>query len=97
LQINDPFIDGDYMVYMFKYDSVHGKFEGEITHNDKGIVVNGKQIYTFAKLKADEIPWAEAGAEYVCESTGVFTDIAKASAHFTGGAKKVSLEDTKLP
>lgn len=89
MQINDPFIDGDYMVYMFKYDSVHGKFDGEITHNEKGIVVNGKQIVTYAKLKAEEIPWAEAGAEYVCESTGIFTDQDKAAVHLQGGAKKV--------
>jgi glyceraldehyde 3-phosphate dehydrogenase len=88
-QINDPFIDGDYMVYMFKYDSVHGRFKGEISHNEKGIVVNGKQIVTYAKLKAEEIPWGEAGAEYVCESTGLFTDLGKAAVHLQGGAKKV--------
>eukprot|EP00884_Botryococcus_braunii_P009014 jgi/Botrbrau1/18113/Bobra.0408s0001.3 len=87
--INDPFIDGDYMVYMFKYDSVHGRFKGEISHNEKGIVVNGKQIVTYAKLKAEEIPWGEAGAEYVCESTGLFTDLEKAAVHLQGGAKKV--------
>jgi len=87
--LNDPFIDLDYMVYMLKYDSVHGKFEGDVCTKDGKLIVNGKAIYAYACKDPAEIPWSESGAEYIVESTGVFTDIAKASAHFKGGAKKV--------
>jgi len=87
--INDPFIDLDYMVYMLKYDSVHGHFKGEVhTEGDK-LVVNGKKISVYASMNPDEIPWSECGAEYIVESTGVFLTTEKASAHFKGGAKKV--------
>ena len=87
--LNDPFIDLDYMVYMLKYDSVHGKFDGDVCTKDGKLIVNGKAIYTYASKDPAEIPWSESGAEYVVESTGVFTEIDKASAHFKGGAKKV--------
>ncbi len=87
--INDPFIDLDYMVYMLKYDSVHGRFKGEISVKGDKLVVNGNEITVFNCMKPEEIKWGEAGADYVVESTGVFTDVAGASAHFTGGAKKV--------
>ncbi|XP_015609177.1 glyceraldehyde-3-phosphate dehydrogenase 2 [Cephus cinctus] len=87
--INDPFIGLDYMVYMFKYDSTHGKFKGEVTAQDGNLVVNGKKIAVFSERDPKAIPWAKAGAEYVVESTGVFTTIEKASAHLEGGAKKV--------
>ena len=89
LGINDPFIDPDYMVYMLKYDTVHGRFEGTVEAVDGGIVVNGKKIAVYSKMDPAEIPWSECGAEYIVESTGVFKDIEKASAHFKGGAKKV--------
>ncbi len=87
--INDPFIDVDYMVYMTKYDSMHGRFEGEVSAKDGKFVVNGKEIKVYDKMNPAEIPWSECGADYVLESTGVFTTTEKASAHFTGGAKKV--------
>ena len=87
--INDPFIDVDYMVYMTKYDSMHGRFEGEVSAKDGKFVVNGKEIKVYDKMNPAEIPWSECGAAYVAESTGVFTTTEKASAHFTGGAKKV--------
>ncbi|MDR1559758.1 MAG: type I glyceraldehyde-3-phosphate dehydrogenase [Clostridiales bacterium] len=87
--LNDPFINLDYMVYMLKYDSVHGKFEGDVSVKDDKLIVNGKAIYAYACKDPAEIPWSESGAEYVVESTGVFTEIPKASAHFKGGAKKV--------
>ena len=89
LGINDPFIDPDYMVYMLKYDTVHGRFDGTAEAVDGGIVVNGKKIAVYSCMNPAEIPWSECGAEYVVESTGVFKDIEKASAHFKGGAKKV--------
>lgn len=87
--INDPFIDLEYMTYMLKYDSVHGQFQGTIAVDGDKLVVNGKKIAVFAAMKAEEIPWSSCGAEYIVESTGVFTETEKASAHFKGGAKKV--------
>jgi glyceraldehyde 3-phosphate dehydrogenase len=88
--INDPFIDLQYMVYMLRYDTVHGQFKGTIeTKGTDTLVVNGKDIKVFACKAPEEIPWASCGADYVVESTGVFTTTEKASAHFKGGAKKV--------
>ena len=87
--INDPFIALDYMVYMLKYDTVHGRFKGEVTIEDEKLVVNGKKVSVFGCMDPAEIPWSSCGAEYVVESTGVFTVTEKASAHFKGGAKKV--------
>ena len=87
--INDPFIDVDYMVYMVKYDTMQGKFKGEISAEDGKLVVNGKAVNVYASKEPSEIPWGECGAEYVVESTGVFTTTEKASAHLAAGAKKV--------
>lgn len=87
--INDPFIDLEYMTYMLKYDTVHGQFQGSVAVEGDKLVVNGKKIAIFAKMDPSEINWASCGAEYIVESTGVFTTTEKASAHFKGGAKKV--------
>jgi len=87
--INDPFIDPNYMAYMLSYDTVHGRFNGEVHEKDGKLVVNGKEIAVFQSMKPEEIPWSSCGAEYIIESTGVFTTTEKASAHFAGGAKKV--------
>ncbi|MDR3552648.1 MAG: type I glyceraldehyde-3-phosphate dehydrogenase [Clostridia bacterium] len=87
--INDPFMTPDYMAYMLKYDSIHGRFEGEIGSTANSIVVNGKDIKFFACKDPKDIPWGAVGADYVVESTGVFTTVEKASAHLAGGAKKV--------
>lgn len=87
--VNDPFIDLDYMVYMFKYDSTHGRFHGDVKVDGGKLIINGKAIAVFNKMKPEEIPWGSAGADYVVESTGVFTTTEKASAHNKGGAKKV--------
>jgi len=87
--INDPFIDLEYMVYMFKFDSVHGRFKGSIEAKDGKLVINGKPVIVYAEREPANIKWGEAGADYVIESTGVFTTIAKAEAHLKGGAKKV--------
>jgi glyceraldehyde 3-phosphate dehydrogenase len=87
--INDPFIDLEYMTYMLRYDTVHGQFQGTITTEDDMLVVNGKKIKVYGVMNPEEIPWSECGADYIVESTGVFTTTDKASAHFKGGAKKV--------
>jgi glyceraldehyde 3-phosphate dehydrogenase len=87
--INDPFIDLEYMVYMFKFDSVHGRFKGTIEAKDGKLIINGKPIVVYAERDPANIKWGEAGADYIIESTGVFTTIDKASAHLKGGAKKV--------
>jgi len=87
--INDPFIGLEYMVYLFKYDSTHGRFKGTVVSEDGFLVVNGQKITVFSERDPKDIKWGSAGAEYVVESTGVFTTIEKASAHLNGGAKKV--------
>ena len=87
--INDPFIDPEYMSYMLRYDTVHGRFDGTVEVGADFIVVNGKKIKVFACMAASDIDWKSVGAEYIVESTGVYTDTEKASAHFVGGAKKV--------
>ena len=87
--INDPFIDVDYMVYMVKYDTIHGQFDGCIKAEDGKLVVNGKAITVFAEKNPADIKWGECGADYVVESTGVFCTTEKASAHLAAGAKKV--------
>jgi len=87
--INDPFIDLDYMIYMFKYDSVHGQFAGEVGKEDGKLVINGHKIVVFAEKDPSAIKWGDAGAKFVIESTGVFTTSDKCKAHLTGGAQKV--------
>lgn len=87
--VNDPFIDLEYMVYMFKFDSTHGRFKGQVNSVNGQLVINGKEISVYALRNPAEIPWGKHGAEYVVESTGVFTTTEKASAHLTGGAKRV--------
>ncbi len=79
--INDPFIDTEYMAYMLKYDSVHGQYDGTVEVVDGKLVVDGQTINNYECFKPAEIPWAECGAEYVVESTGVFKTIETASAH----------------
>jgi glyceraldehyde 3-phosphate dehydrogenase len=82
-------MDVEYMVYQFKYDSVHGRFDGTVEAKDGNLVINGETIKVYKAKDPAEIGWGEAGADYVCESTGVFTATDKASAHLKGGAKKV--------
>ncbi|XP_077226607.1 glyceraldehyde-3-phosphate dehydrogenase, cytosolic-like [Tasmannia lanceolata] len=89
--VNDPFITTEYMTYMFKYDTVHGQWKHhDITVKDsKTLLFGDKPVAVFGNRNPEEIPWGETGAEYVVESTGVFTDKDKAAAHLKGGAKKV--------
>lgn len=87
--VNDPFINPDYMVYMVKHDSTHGRFKGDISTRNGMLMVNGTGIHVFQERDPAAIPWGKYGAEYVVESTGVFTTSDKAGAHLKGGAKKV--------
>lgn len=87
--INDPFITADYMAYMVKYDTVHGKFEGEVSATENTLIVNGKEIKVYNEMDPKNIPWGKDGVDYVLECSGVFTTIEKAQAHLDAGAKKV--------
>ncbi|XP_072122340.1 glyceraldehyde-3-phosphate dehydrogenase 2 isoform X3 [Mobula birostris] len=87
--VNDPFIDLNYMAYMFKYDSTHGRYRGDVQVEDGKLVVDGNPICVFQCMKPAEIPWAESGALYIVESTGVFLSVEKASLHLQGGGKRV--------
>jgi glyceraldehyde 3-phosphate dehydrogenase len=91
--VNDPFMDLDYMVYQLKYDSVHGRFQGTVAAKKDGdkefLVVNGNEVAVYHERNPESIPWGASGANYVCESTGVFTLQADAEKHLKGGAKKV--------
>jgi glyceraldehyde 3-phosphate dehydrogenase len=75
--VNDPFLNIDYAAYQFKYDSVHGTYPGEISVDGDYLVVGETRIKFFAERKPADIPWGEAGADAVCESTGIFTTTEK--------------------
>lgn len=87
--INDPFIDADYMVYLLKYDSTHGRFKGTVEAKNGKLIVNGREITVFGSKIPEEIPWGSVSAEYVVEATGVFTTTDACKAHLKGGAKKI--------
>ncbi len=87
--INDPFIAADYMAYMVKYDTVHGRFNGTISAEEGKLVVNGKEIKVYTEMDPKNIPWGKDGVDYVLECSGVFTTMEKAQAHLDAGAKKV--------
>mmetsp|Transcript_30212 Transcript_30212/g.78314 ORF Transcript_30212/g.78314 Transcript_30212/m.78314 type:complete len:331 (-) Transcript_30212:891-1883(-) len=87
--INDPFIEGKYMEYMVKYDSTHGRFPATVKATDAGLSVGGDNIQLSAEKDPTAIPWGQAGADFVVESTGIFTASDKAGLHIQGGAKKV--------
>ncbi|KAK4597708.1 hypothetical protein RGQ29_015287 [Quercus rubra] len=89
--VNDPFINTDYMTYMFKYDTVHGQWKHHElkVKDEKTLLFGEKPVTVFGIRNPEEIPWGKVGADFVVESTGVFTDKEKAAAHLKGGAKKV--------
>jgi len=83
--INDPFMDANYLMYQLKYDTVHGRFKGEVRHEGDTLIVNGKKIKLFHEKDPQNIKWGDAGADIICESTGVFLTAEKAQAHLKGG------------
>jgi len=87
--INEPFADLDYIVYLFKYDSTHGRFPGDVHAKDGKLVIDGHEIVVFAEKDPTKIPWGKHGADYIIESTGIFLDIEKCNQHIQAGAKKV--------
>ncbi len=98
--IND-LIDVDYMAYMLKYDSTHGRFNGTVEVKDGKLIVNGKSIRVTAEKNPADLKWGEIGADYIVESTGLFLDKVKCQGHIDAGAKKIimsapSKDDTPM-
>ena len=98
--IND-LCPADYLAYMLKYDTMHGRFRADVSSSDKGIIVNGRSIPVYAERDPANLPWKEIGAEYVIESTGLFLTKEKAAGHIAAGAKHVvmsapSKDDTPM-
>ena len=99
--VNDPFMNPEYMAYMMRYDSVHGKFPGEVSCTDHELVIDGKAIQVFTALEVKDIPWASVGAEYICECTGKHLSKELCQGHIDAGAKHVvmgapSKDDTPM-
>lgn len=88
--IND-LLDVEHLAYLLKYDSVHGKFDGEIETKNGNLVVNGNEIRVTAERNPEDLKWGEIGAEIVLDCTGIFTTLEKAQAHIKAGAKKVAI------
>lgn len=87
--INDPFMTPEYMVYLIKYDSVHGKYLGELSYDNENIIIDGKKIRVLAEKEPINLPWKELNIDIVLECTGVFTEIENCQGHIDAGAKKV--------
>ncbi|CAH0720405.1 unnamed protein product, partial [Brenthis ino] len=86
--INDPAVDIDYICYLIKFDSTHGKFKGNVTYTDNAIVVNGKRITIFREKLPSSIPWQSADVQYVVEASGMFTCLEKAMGHLANETVK---------
>ncbi|CAL9728770.1 hypothetical protein MOUN0_E05446 [Monosporozyma unispora] len=87
--INDPFIAVDYAAYMFKYDSTHGRYPGEVTHDDKHIIVDGHKIAVYQERDPANLPWKASNIDIAIDSTGVFKELDTCQKHIDAGAKKV--------
>jgi len=89
--VNDPFIPVDYMAYMLKYDSTHGRFPGEVVAAGDKLMVDGLPVQVTGEKDPSNIAWSKGGADFIVESTGAFLSLEKAALHMKGGAKKVVL------
>ena len=87
--VNDPFIDPEYAAYMLSYDTIHGKFKGEVSSEDGYLIVNGKKIAFYSEREIENLDWTKSGAEIIVEASGKNTNTADASRHLASGAKKV--------
>ncbi|XP_006742888.1 glyceraldehyde-3-phosphate dehydrogenase, testis-specific [Leptonychotes weddellii] len=87
--VNDPFIDPEYMVYMFKYDSTHGRYKGSVEYRNGKLVVDNQEISVFQCKQPRDIPWKSVGNPFVVESTGVYLSLQEASDHIEAGATRV--------
>jgi glyceraldehyde 3-phosphate dehydrogenase len=98
--INDLF-DAEYLAYLLKYDTIHGRFKGEVTHKGNNLLVNGREIRVTGEKDPAALKWGDVGADFVCESTGRFTDKVGAEGHLKAGAKKVVIsapaKDKEIP
>jgi len=89
LHVNAGSATTDYMAYQFKYDSIHGRYDGTVVVDGDDLVLNGQRVVTTRARDPKDIGWAKTGVEYLCESTGVFLTSESAKAHVDGGCKKV--------
>ncbi len=87
--INDPFLTPEYACYLYKYDTIHGKADSELKVSNDGLKLNRKSVKFFTEMSPENIDWKSAGAEYIIECTGKFTNADDARKHLKGGAKKV--------
>jgi len=87
--VNDPFLDAEYMKYLFIHDSIHGQWTGEVAVKDDTLILGKSHAKVFSKKDPSEIPWGQLGAEIVIESTGVFLEVPECEKHIKGGAKRV--------
>lgn len=87
--VNDPFVSPDYMDYMIKYDSVHGRFGAEVSHDKENLIIDGKPIKVFQEMDASNISWNDKEVQYVVEATGINKTLDKAGAHLKNGVEKV--------
>ena len=87
--VNDPFLTPEYACYLYKYDTVHGKADSELKVAGENLKLNRKPVAFFMEKEPENIPWASAGAEYIIDCTGKFTNADDAIRHLKGGAKKV--------
>jgi hypothetical protein len=89
MQINDPFMSLEYMVYLMKYDTVHGRYDGTVETKDGKLIIDGQVIDVYTAKNPEDIAWGKSGVDVVCESTGVFAKGPEAARHIKGGCKKV--------
>jgi len=87
--VNDPFLEPDYMQYLFMHDTVHGKFQGTVSHTKDTLIINGKEVKVFNKREPAEIPWGANDVDVVVEASGIFLEVNQCESHLKGGAKKV--------
>ncbi|SCU88905.1 LAFA_0E15192g1_1 [Lachancea sp. 'fantastica'] len=87
--INDPFISVDYAAYMFKYDSTHGRYDGEVSFEENSLIISGQKIAVFQERDPAQLPWGKLGVDVAIDSTGVFKELDSAQKHIDAGAKKV--------